>query len=365
MAEAVRASPRLSKVSGVNARALLNELVAIPGPPGQERLVREALVRHVEQLGLEWSTDAKGNLFVQLGDQANIVVTAHMDEIAMIVRGITEDGSLAVGPLGGLMPWKLGEGPVLVLAKDPLPGVLSFGSIHTDEPGSSVRQAEKDGLEWSMASVVTGLTADELVERGVRPGTRVVVHPSRRTVLDIGPLIASYFLDDRADLVAWLLALESLKDQGVNALFVASAAEEVGGEGALFAMANRRPDVCIALELGPSVIDSPVELSDVPTVWVTDSYATMAAEDIDLVSEVAETLEMDLQYQALSRGGSDASCAASHGLTARPFTLGLAMENSHGFEIMHPGAMESLAELTVALIRRLSAEGSSEPDQNG
>ena len=64
---------------------------------------------------------------------------------------------------------------------------------------------------------------------------------------------------------------------------------------------------------------------------------------------------MSLLFQALSRGGSDASCAASHGLCARPITLGLAMENSHGFEVMHGGAMDNLAMLTVALVKHLSS----------
>jgi putative aminopeptidase FrvX len=135
---------------------------------------------------------------------------------------------------------------------------------------------------------------------------------------------------------------------------LASTSEEVGGEGALFYLNGCRPDVCIALELGPNVEDAPVELSPNPTVWVTDSYSTMAADDIELVDQVGRDLGMALQFQALSRGGSDASCAASHGLCGRPFTLGLPMANSHGYEIMHPEAMVQLARLTEALIRRIA-----------
>ncbi|MFZ4509108.1 MAG: M42 family peptidase, partial [Fimbriimonas sp.] len=59
------------------------------------------------------------------------------------------------------------------------------------------------------------------------------------------------------------------------------------------------------------------------------------------------------QFQMLSSGGSDASCAASHGLCARPITLGLPMESTHGYEVIHPGSMEQLARLTAELVRRL------------
>jgi putative aminopeptidase FrvX len=151
------------------------------------------------------------------------------------------------------------------------------------------------------------------------------------------------------------MALESLRSERLDVLFAATAAEEVGGEGALFILQSLRPDVCIALELGPDVADAPIALTDQPTVWVSDSYSTMAAADIDLIAGLGKELGLDLQMQALTRGGSDASCAAGHGLCARPITLGLPIQNSHGFEIMHPNAMANLAALTVALVKRLSS----------
>jgi putative aminopeptidase FrvX len=170
----------------------------------------------------------------------------------------------------------------------------------------------------------------------------------------MGELVSGFFLDDRADLVSWLLALEELGNSDFNVLFAATAAEEVGGEGAKYILQDLRPDVCIALELGPYVQDAPVRLTDQPTVWATDSYSTMAAADLDLIARIGKDLGQKLQFQSLSRGGSDASASANQGLCGRPFTLGLAMENSHGFEIMHTGAMEQLARLTVALVKALS-----------
>lgn len=331
----------------VDPLKLLEEFVAIPGPPGQEEEIRAAVERHVISLGMTSRTDAKGNLLVG-SETPRIVVTAHLDEVAMIVRRVEDDGRLAVGPLGGLFPWKIGEGPVRVLSREAVDGALSFGSIHTADKGSAVRKADGAAIDWDMARVLTGLSRDKLLAVGVRPGTRVVIHPSRRSVTHLGDLVGSFFLDDRGDLVSWLLALEALGEvDGV--LFAATAAEEVGGEGALYLLQEHRPEICIALELGPNAPDAPVKVIAEPTVWATDSYSTMSAADGDLIA----ALGLAVQFQALSRGGSDASCAASHGLCARPFTLGLPMENSHGFEIMHPGAIGSLAELVVALVRKL------------
>jgi putative aminopeptidase FrvX len=340
----------------MDALELLAEFVAIPGPPGQEDAVAAALARHITPMGYGFHRDAKGNFIVQLSDEPpKVVVTAHMDELAMMVRSISPSGALTVGPQGGLFPWKLGEGPVEVLARSgSIPGVLSFGSIHTADPRSSARAATSSALEWDMTRVITGLSHTELLGLGVRPGTRVVVATDRRKLLHLGDLVGSYFLDDRADIVSMLLTLEAFKGFHGNVTFVATSCEEVGGEGALFYLQSCLPDVCIALELGPNVEDAPVELSSSPTVWVTDSYSSMAAADIDLLSDISAGLGLQLQYQALSRGGSDASCAASHGLCGRPITLGLPISNSHGFEIMHPQAMGELARLTEALVRKLA-----------
>jgi putative aminopeptidase FrvX len=342
----------------MNPTALLEELTSLPGPPGQEGPVLTSLAKHVDRLGLRHKSDQKGNLLVPLGSgDPKIVVTAHMDEIAMIVREILPDGSVSVARLGGIHPWKLGEGPVEILAQSgPLPGVFGFGGIHTEDAAATSVKAKGKAVEWSMGSVFTGRSCRELKECGVRPGTRVVVAPSRRGLTHLGEHVAGYFLDDRADLVAWLLALETLAGDPLNVLFAATAAEEVGGEGALYLLHQIRPPICIALELGALVPDARVELSATPTVWAIDAYAATSAADLDLIDSVGKELGLELQFQAFSRGGSDASCAASHGLCARPITLGLPMGNSHGYEIMHRGAMAELARLTVNLIKRLLKE---------
>lgn len=318
--------------------------------------MRDALAKHVDALGFKSSVDAKGNLIVRLGGKgkSKVVVTAHMDEIALYVKNLLPDGTLRVAPLGGIFPWKLGEGPVTVMASGGFfEGILGFGSIHTESDLSRTKHAKSNVLTWDAAVVMTGQPWQALAEAGVRPGTRIAVSPSRRTLTQFGSFVSGYFLDDRADLVSWLLALEQLKDQDVDVTFVATTSEEVGGEGALYFLAKEQPDICIALELGPHVPDAPVVIDARPTVWVIDGYASMPPHLGDLINAVSLETVIGVQYQALSRGGSDASCAAAKGLCAHPITLGLAMENSHGYEVIHKDSMKGLADLTVAVVQAL------------
>jgi putative aminopeptidase FrvX len=359
----------MSPSSLPSPRELLAELVALPGPPGEERAVRERVAELVrDTLSCPCRVDAKGNLLAapapgsMLPERPDVVVAAHLDEIALMVSRIEGDGTLAVSALGGAHPWKWGEGPVEVLAADGayLPGVLSFGSIHTTAPSSPAQQA-RDGkpLTWDAARVLTGLGTDELRSAGVRPGTRVVIARERRRLWEFGGgLVASYFLDDRADLVAWLLILRDLAAEGGHerVLFAATASEEVGGEGALFLLRSlpAPPAVCVALEIGPRTPDADFPLGPAPTCWVSDTYAASDPRDLDAVAAAAEECGTGVHFQAVTRGGSDSSCAASYGLVARPITLAFAAENSHGFEAMHRDAPEHLASLTAALVRRLT-----------
>ena len=351
----------------------LRDLVALPGPPGQEGAVRAYLEECLTEAGLACETDAKGNLLSapssdRLPEQPDIVVTAHLDEIALMVTGGDAEGALGVAPLGGAHAWKWGEGPVEVFGRGGaigslIPGVLSFGSIHTTSPASVVQQArEGSAPTWNGARVLTGLSPRTLARAGVRPGSRVVLARDRRRLFPFGSdnsLIGSYFLDDRADLVAWLLAICEMAPEPAfaNILFAATASEEVGGEGASYLLHRLRPTYCIALEIGPRTPDAPFPIDENPTVWVADPYAATDPRDLDLLEDASRDLKMPLHYQFVTRGGSDASCAASRGLCARPVTLAFAAENSHGFEVMHRDAPENLARLLVAYLRRIGTAG--------
>lgn len=347
----------------LEAISLLRELVALPGAPGAEDQVRTTLQSYLNEMEIPSSVDARGNLLACVGplgtecQAARIVVTAHMDELALMVSQVEHTGAIHVSPMGGLPAWKWGEQPVEIWSETgPILGAISFGSIHTESKYSAAHALREEPISWEICRVLTGCSATELAQRGVRPGCRVTLARSRRALESMDDLVAGYFLDDRADLVAWLLTLEQLRNAvlGEPVLFAATASEETGGEGALFLLHGRRAEVCIALEIGPSVPESPFWPDARPTIWVNDGFSAMTAADGDLLAEICRGLGYEPHWQALSRGGSDASCAAAVGLCARPITLGLAVESSHGFEIMHRDAPERLAELLIALLSRLA-----------
>ncbi len=339
----------------LDSTVLVRDLVALRGPSGQEAPVREWLARRLQILGYEPEVDAKGNLAVKVfgsADRPHVLVTAHLDEIAMMLTKVEEDGRIRVAPIGGAYTFKWGEGPVEILAQggsNIVPGILSFGSIHTDSAESVIEMARHQPYPWKHAYVFTGMSREQLEAGGVRPGLRVVLAQSRRIVTELGDYVASYFLDDRADLAVWLMALDSLRESGTESLgtvtFAATTSEEIGAEGAQYLLRTHPADICVALEIGPKTPEADFPIDSAPTIWVRDGYAAMESVDGDLLAERCAAIGISPHWQYLSRGGSDASCAAAKGFTARPVTFGLPVENSHGYEIMHknaPGEMQRL-----------------------
>ena len=77
---------------------LMKQLCALPGPSGCEDAVREFVLEKVKPFADEIKTDAIGNIMVfRKGKKAlerPVVLCAHMDEVGVIIKKITDDGML-------------------------------------------------------------------------------------------------------------------------------------------------------------------------------------------------------------------------------------------------------------------------------
>lgn len=346
-----------------SALELIQDLIALPAPSGQENAVRDWLSTWLQARGYCCQADAKGNLLVVMegmGNAPSVLVTAHMDEIGLMITRIDPDGKIRVAELGGVYTWKWGETPVDILtSQGGVPAILSYGSIHTNSEESVVEYARKNPLPFKKGWLFTGKSVEELEQLGVRPGLRVVLSQSRRVITVLGDYIGSYFLDDRADLAVWLMALEKMKEEGFvypgRLVFAATASEEIGASGARYILSRNPADICVALEIGPKTPDADFPIDANPTIWVRDGYAPMEAIDGEILEACCEKLGIIPHWQYLSRGGSDATCSADLGLTARPVTLAFPVDNSHGYEIMHRDAPNKLLQLFLAYLSRIAS----------
>ncbi|WP_432520058.1 M42 family metallopeptidase [Kineococcus sp. SYSU DK006] len=341
---------------------LLQELLATYGPCGREEAVRAVCARELEGVVDALWTDPAGNLVARVdgaGRAPATTVTAHLDELSMIVKRVEPDGRLHVEQLGTMYPGNFGLGPVAVLGDHrELTAVLALGSEHTTRESARIWETKPDGgdraLDWDHVSVFTGCSPEQLAEAGVHAGTRVCVHRSKRTLVEFGEHLGCYFLDDRAAVAALLRTARELaagpRPAGdVHLLF--SSTEEMGGIGAAYAARTLPAETTISLEVGPAEPEYATTVGPAPIVAYRDAAVVYDAALADRLLALGRRLGTPPTPAVFSSFESDASNAKASGQTARAGLLCLPTLSTHGYEVVHRGAIAACADLLTAHLR--------------
>jgi putative aminopeptidase FrvX len=345
-------------------RDLLQELLFTYGPCGQEDAVREVCRRELEPLVDQTHVDEAGNLVGLVrgdGDAPATRVMAHMDELSMLVKRVEPDGTLHLTQLGTMYPGNFGLGPVAMLGdRDTLCGVLTLGSEHTTSESQQIWQTKPDGgdkaLDWTNVYVFTGRSVDELSAAGIRPGTRVCVDTSKRTLVEFGDYFGCYFMDDRAAIVALLEAARGLSEHerrpAGDVYLVFTVSEEIGGIGGSYASRTLPGELTLALEVGPTEAEYGTAVAGGPIVGYSDAQCIYDKDVADQLMSVATKLNMDPQPAVLGAFESDASHAKANGVAARAGLLCLPTLSTHGYEVIRRDAIPAMSNVLIEFLLR-------------
>ena len=346
------------------SRDLLQELLSAYGPCGQEDAVREVCRRELEPRVDETWVDEAGNLVGLVrgdGDAAATRVMAHMDELSMLVKRVESDGTLHLTQLGTMYPGNFGLGPVAMLGdSETLCGVLTLGSEHTTSESQQIWQTKPDGgdkaLDWTHVYVFTGRTPDELSRAGIRPGTRVCVDRSKRTLVEFGDYLGCYFMDDRAPVVALLDAAgrlqASARRPAGDVYLVFTTNEEIGGIGGSYASRTLPGELTLALEVGPTEAEYGTAVGGGPIVGYSDAQCVYDKAVADQLMSVATELDLSPQPGVLGAFESDASHAKASGLSPRAGLLCLPTLSTHGYEVIRRDAIPEMSAVLAGFLTR-------------
>lgn len=345
---------------------LLQQLINARGPSGQEDEVHKVCYEQLQQITNQLWVDPAGNLIGKIqGSNSSapaIRLVVHMDEISLIVKRINEDGSLRVNPLGGILPFSFGQGPVDILGDNEwFTGILSFGCMHTSNETVTTHKIKPEAsnglgktVTWEDVSIVTRKTAQELKAAGVHPGTRVAISQSRRKIHEFQDSIAGYFLDNRAAILVGLLALKNIKKNNKipenDIYFVATCSEEIGGPTASYASRTLPGDMTIAIDVGPVAKEYETVLSSSPIVVFQDGVCLYDKKTCDYLLSLGNKMGLNPQSATFSSYGSDASLALLRGQSAKCALLCFPVENTHGYEITHRDSVPNCAALLEAYL---------------
>lgn len=352
---------------------LIVELTTAHSPVGNEREIDAVLRAHLDPLPCEVWQDSASNLIVKIAGSASdcpLILDAHKDELGLVIKRIEDDGKIRVATLGGTYPWKYGEGPMDILGDaGVVPAILCFGAMHVTEE-SPIQAVRSDGgrqLKWSDCYLDAKLSKNELLARGVHPGSKVVVSRQRKVPVRIGDFVGTYALDDKGA-VAILVSLATLlasdpPPQDVYLVF--SSTEENAGGGGPFAARTLPGDTYIALEIAPVAEEYGVVAGGAPVLVYKDAYNVYDEGLLRHFADLAKELDLEVQYAAFESYGTNASIARKVAAIGRIAAVAFPCQNTHGFEMAHLDSLTNLTTLLLTFVNRWPAilqDQSASPD---
>lgn len=219
---------------------LMKELCALPGPSGCEDAVRAFVLKRVKPFADEIRTDAIGNVMVfRKGRKAldrPVALCAHMDEVGVIIKKITEDGMLKFGFVGGVDPRVVIGRPVRF---GDVPGVIGIKAVHLTTAAERRTMPKTKNLYIDI-----GATSRAAAEKLVSLGDYGVFDSA---VVEFGDgLIKAKAIDDRVGCAALLRLLEDKPP--VDTWFCFTVQEETGLRGAASMAFALDPGFAMVLE---------------------------------------------------------------------------------------------------------------------
>lgn len=341
-------------------KAWLDELLVTHSPSGLEREIDGVIRRELESLGCRVEQDRAGNLLVRFAGQdaagEPLLITAHKDELGLVVRKLDDAGRIWLEPMGGCRPAKYGEGPFDILTRTGVvPGVLCVGSTHSSAL-SARTQAAKDGTgNWDLLYVDCGVCHATLHEQGVRVGDRAVVGRQRKPPLWLGKdTVCGYALDDKAGVAVLLELARTWQAQPPQrpVCLGFTGNEEPGCGGGLYLCRQLGIGEFLAIEIAPVAEEYDVAFDDRPVVLHKDAVQPYDAVFSWQLEDAVASLGIEPQRQVVRAFGSEPSAAAKAGLVARAACLGFPTKNTHGYEMTRLGALEQTVRAVIALVER-------------
>lgn len=237
---------------------LLQELCKIHAVSGREDLMIRALKNLVEPLADSVRVDHLGNVVATLEGKKypehKLMLQAHMDELGLIIRNITEDGFLLIERVGGV-PEKSLLGQRLDILTDEgklIPTYIGTKSHHitTRDEKFKVPQVHDMYLDVGLS------TREEVKNAGIQVGDPVTYHPNYNRFGN--GLICSKALDNRVSVFILLELMKRFHDKRPEStvIFSFTVLEEFSIRGSLPTVTLTQPDAIISLDITISV-DTP------------------------------------------------------------------------------------------------------------
>jgi endoglucanase len=282
-------------------KPLIKKLVEAYGPSGYESQVRELVRADIRNIPDYISVDPLGNLIAVIKKKSKsgkrVMLSAHMDEIGVIVSHIDERGFARFQNIGGVFPLYCVGGRVRFAN-----GVI--GVIGVDDKRDD--PAKLPALQELYIDVGAASRDDCPLKVGDAAGFYRPMEEANEH-----RLIAKS-MDDRIGVAVLIETMKTLKSTPHEVAFVFSVQEEVGLRGAGTAAFGVEADLGIAVDVTrtgdtPNGIKMAVELGRGAAIKVRDSGMLSDPRIVELLRQRAKEGNVPAQLEILQAGTTDAA----------------------------------------------------------
>jgi len=284
----------------------LKKLCALSGVASFEDPVRDYIVEQAKPYAESMRVDSMGNLIVyKKGAKSTgnkLMICAHMDEVGLIIRQITDDGYLKFAAIGGIDRRVL-IGKRVYVGWNKIPGIIGLKAVHltTAEERGKVPKLQEYYLD-------IGAKDKEEAESLVNLGDFAVFEDE---CLEFGNgMFKAKAIDDRIGCAIMLKLLQ--QDLPMDCTFVFTVQEEVGTRGAFGAAFSVTPEIALVLETttaadlpgikGQKRVCAP---GQGPVISLVDGGTIYDKELFRLMCDTADSMGIPWQVKHYIAGGND------------------------------------------------------------
>lgn len=340
------------------------ELYDLGGISGNETLVRKYVRKHLEKTSNEIVQDKWGSVYaIHRGSSEGpvIMVDGHMDEVGVMITGITNDGLLKIMAIGGINVDVMISQKLDVIIDE----ITKIRGIIASIPPHLTRGQQAPQLTFDDLRLDIGCSSKAEVESlGIKLGMQAVFVNDFSFTYNNKRLLSKAIDDRFGCMMALEISKELMNLEHPNTVICGcSVQEEVGLRGAQVSSKMFNPDLFIAVDVSPSTPGVQGELGEGFLVRYYDPGCIMHKGIRKYIEDLANKYNIKYQYYT-SRGGTNAA-TAQYAPNTISCTIGLPARYIHSTCAMADlSDMEEIKKIVLEMIKAFDIKALEEVKEN-
>jgi len=309
---------------------LLEKLTEAKGVSGNEQEIRKLILKEIKKYVKDVKIDKFGNIIAhKKGTGPKVMLAAHMDEIGLMVKSISDKGNIYCSEVGGHEPIGLIGQKIRIKAKKGfIRGIITIPALYDGEELDEELPVVEDLV------VDTGLTKNQLKKLGIGIGSFIELE-QKTEFLGSKDFICGKALDDRLGCYILLELAKKLQKTKSNIYYVFTVQEEIGLYGSKTSVYTIDPDWAIIVDVTNADDSSEhsheitKQLGKGPCITIKDAEMISNICIDDWLKKIAKKKKIPIQLDVSDTGTTDALTISISKGGVPSAVVGVAIRNLH------------------------------------